>query len=51
MSEYVKIKETPDWANFKKTIRVTGEQVVDENDEIVDGVRVVERPPVFEVEV
>ena len=51
MSEYVKIKETPDWANFKKTIRVTGEQVVDENGEIVDGVRVVERPPVFEVEV
>lgn len=51
ISEYVKIKETPDWANFKKTIRVTGEQVVDENGEIVDGVRVVERPPVFEVEV
>lgn len=48
---YIRVKETPDWANFKKTVKVAGEQVVDENGEIVEGIRVVERPPVFEVEV
>lgn len=51
MTEYIKTKESPDWANLKKTIKIAGEYVVDENGEIVDGVRVVERPPVFEVEV
>jgi hypothetical protein len=48
---YIRVKETPDWANFKKTVKVAGEQVVDENGEIVEGIRVVERPPTFEVEV
>jgi len=51
LNEYVKVKEYPDWANLKKVIKVAGEQVMDEKGEIVDGVRVVERPPVFEVEV
>jgi len=48
---YIKTKETPDWSNLKKLLSVSGEKVVDENGEIVEGVTVVEREPVFEVEV
>ena len=51
MNEYVKVKETVDWANLKKTIKVAGNKVVDDNGEVVEGITVVERPPVFEVEV
>ena len=51
MSEYIKIKESPDWANLKKSINVVGNKAVDENGEVVEGITVVEKPPVFEVEV
>jgi hypothetical protein len=51
MKDYIKVKETADWANLKKAIQVVGDKVVDENGEIVDGVLAVERPPTFEVEV
>jgi hypothetical protein len=52
MNEYIKVKEYPDWSNLKKALKLTKDNVlVDENGEIVDGVLVVERPPVFEVEV
>ena len=51
MSEYIKIKESPDWANLKKAIQVVGNKAVDENGEVVEGITVVDRPPVFEVEV
>lgn len=51
MNEYIKVKESPDWANLKKAIQVVGDKVVDENGEVVEGITVVERPPVFEVEV
>jgi len=52
MNEYIKVKESPDWSNLKKALKLTkGNVLVDENGEIVDGVLVVERPPTFEVEV
>lgn len=51
MNDYIKVKETVDWANLKKSIKVAGNKVVDDNGEVVEGVTVVERPPVFEVEV
>ena len=51
MSEYIKIKESPDWANLKKMVQIAGDKVVDEDGEIIDGVTIVDRPPVFEVEV
>lgn len=52
MNGYIKVKESPDWASIKKTITLTKDNVVvDENGEIVDGVTVVDRPPTFEVEV
>lgn len=48
---YIRVKETPDWANLKKAIQVVGNKAVDENGEVVEGITVVDRPPVFEVEV
>jgi Bacteriophage Mu Gam like protein. len=51
MTEYVKVKESPDWAEFKKSIKIVGDKVVDENGEIVDGITIVERPAEFIVEV
>lgn len=51
MKEYIKTKETLDWAELKKKIRIQGQYVVDENGEIVDGVEVIERPPKFEIEI
>jgi len=51
MNDYIKVKETVDWANLKKSINVVGNKVIDENGEVVEGITVVERTPVFEVEV
>ena len=51
MKDYIKVKETADWANLKKAIQVVGNKAVDENGEVVEGITVVDRPPVFEVEV
>jgi hypothetical protein len=50
-SSYVKTKESPDWGEFKKTLSVSGDKVVDASGEIVDGITVVEREPVFDVEI
>ena len=50
-TDYIKIKKSPDWAALKKAITVVGDKVADENGEIVEGVKVVERSPVFDVEV
>lgn len=50
-TDYIKVKESADWANLKKIAQVKGNVVVDENGEIVEGIEVVERPPTFEVEV
>lgn len=49
--EYVRIKEEPDWSSLKKEVAVAGEQAVDANGEIIDGVTVVERPDKFSVEI
>ena len=51
MKDYIKVKETADWANLKKAIQVVGNKAVDDNGEVVEGITVVDRPPVFEVEV
>lgn len=48
MNEYIEVKEAPKWGKLKKTIQVVGNQVVTEDGEIVEGVEVVERPPVVE---
>jgi len=47
----VKIKETADWAEFKKLITVNGDKVLTSDGQIVDGVTAQERPDSFEVEI
>lgn len=46
--DYVEVKETPKWGELKKITKVVNGQVVTEDGEIVEGVEVVERPPVLE---
>lgn len=49
--DLIKVNESADWANLKKSIQVQGDMVVTEDGEIVEGVEVIERPPTFVVEV
>lgn len=48
MKEYIEIKEAPKWGELKKITKVINGQVVTEDGEIVEGVEVIERPPVVE---
>lgn len=49
--KFIKVKESPDWAGLKGATKTHGNVVVDENGEVVDGVKIIERDPIFEVEV
>lgn len=49
--DLIKITKTVDWAGLKKTLTAFGENVVDENGEVVPGITITERPDVFKVEV
>lgn len=53
MVEYVKVKESADWANIKKQVQLTpdGTAVMNEDGEILPGVTVEAREPVFQVTV
>ena len=49
-SELVKVKKSIDWAGLKKSVSVMGDDVVDSGTgEIIPGVAVEHRPPVFDV--
>lgn len=50
-NDLIKISESADWANLKKSITVKDDMVITEDGEIVEGIEVVERSPIFEVEV
>lgn len=47
----VKVEESPNWAELKKTINVVGGSVVTKDGEVVPGVKVTEREDKFDVEV
>lgn len=50
LDDLVRVKVEPDWANVKKRATVHGETLVDtETGEVIDGVRVIARPDVFDV--
>jgi hypothetical protein len=49
--ELVKVEESPNWAELKKSIKVVGGSVTTEDGELVPGVKVTEREDRFEVEV
>jgi len=51
MNDYIKIEEKLCWSELKKSIDVSGNRVVTEDGQIVEGVEVIERDPLFEVEV
>lgn len=51
MDEFVKIKESLDWAGLKEKVTVVGENVVTEDGEVVPGVKVTPREDIFKVEV
>lgn len=48
---FIKIKESVDWAEFKKVLTQNGDMMVTADGEIVPGITVTERGPVFKVEV
>ena len=50
-TDLVKVSETLNWAGLKKATTVVGENIADENGEIIPGVTVIQRPAAFKVEV
>lgn len=52
-ADYIKVKESADWANLKKQVQITpdGTAVMNEDGEIIPGVKVEAREPVFQVTV
>ena len=52
MNQFIKIKESTDWAGLKKLVTISpdGEHVMTEDGEIVPGVNVTIRPDIFKVE-
>lgn len=50
--EFIKIKKSPDWAEFKKNLNIIeGNKVITRDGELVEGVSVFDRPSEFVVEV
>ena len=49
--EFVKVKKSSDWDGLKKKVTIFDGNVVDENGEIVPGVKAVERDEKFAVEI
>ena len=49
-SDFIKTKETLNWAEMKKHVTVMGDTVADEDGQIIPCIKVVERPDVFKVE-
>jgi hypothetical protein len=49
---YIEIKKTPKWAELKKLTAIDGDKVVDrDTGEVIEGVKVVEKPPEFEIDI
>jgi len=49
--KYIKVKESVDWANLKKTLKQVDNKYVTEHGEVVEGVELLERDYKFKVEV
>lgn len=49
MNDYLEVKESPKWGELKElTEVVNGQTIIKETGEIVEGVELIERPPVLE---
>ena len=51
MKDYIKTIEKPEWGELKKVVTVSGKNIVNEDGEVIDGVKVVARELKFEVKV
>lgn len=51
MNDFIKLEEKPNWGGFKKSVLMAHEKLIIEDGQIAEGVEVVQRPPVFEVDV
>ena len=51
MKDYIKTIEKPEWGELKKVVTVSGETIVNEDGEVIDGVEVRARELKFEVKV
>lgn len=50
MDDFIKITKSPKWAEYKKRLEISGDNVVDtETGEIVDAVSIEQVPPKFDV--
>lgn len=49
-NDLVKVKESADWATLKKEVTIKGSSVVTSDGEIVQGVEVIDKPDVFDIE-
>lgn len=49
MNDYIEIKESPKWADLKKSTKTIGGSVIfEETGEIIEGIEVIERTPTLE---
>ena len=51
LNDYIKTKESVDWAELKQTLTVAGDKCLTADGEVVEGVTVVNRSSVFEVKI
>lgn len=51
MNDLIRTDEKPNWAELKKKVNVSGDKVISEDGQIVDGVKVIVKPSVFEIEI
>jgi hypothetical protein len=50
-TDYIETKEIPKWGELKKVCKVDNGKVITEYGEIVEGVEVVERDPIFYIDI
>lgn len=48
-TEYISKVEAPKWGEFKETVKVDGNRIIDANGEVVDAVKVIPQPEKIEV--
>ncbi len=51
MNDFIKREEKANWAELKKNLVVTGEQALTEDGQIIEGVQVIGREPLFEIDI
>ena len=50
LNEFIKVKETPDWAGYKQHVEISGDNVIDaETGEIIEALSIEEVPASFDV--